>query len=452
MSNFYNWLNEVSIIKKESEYPSGTTLSLKHKLPSKKAEELFGNAGYKGGHTFTIDRDAEPEETLEFGKGEESIVVKDQDGKSIRLVGSINAIEKSFLSVMAGTKKARKDPHELMTCALCLNNTIYSGDEDPEEIISTIKPLAKQVVGWDESELEAFDSNYDALAAAISASNSIFKNFSKSIDRVFITGRNWDDEIKGFKMESGTIRDYNSSDIVVRDGKRFLGVSLKKKGRGTEKDPTLINKALESFFEGILQEREIKSIHEAKVGFFKEEVLEIKERISDKEVFKRLREHIRDKSNRDRMVDLLKSPKNRFFKKIDEVLKINTRDFIEKFLKTAFRVDLVNLKKYDFDFALVTGVGRYLKKSGLTIEKAGFHDIETTVSSLDDLIGNSKLSLEKPKGKKQAFEPGSTSVRLVYYIMADNKPLVELEIRYKGDYSGNPSFQAYATPVLKNII
>lgn len=445
---FYSWLmNEAHVISAPSRYPDGSPLSLKYFdfIKSKTTVGAWKDAGYDPGDEFIINRSGEPEETIELGRGKESIIVTDKDGKVIKVTGSKGAIEGSFTVT-------QKDPHELMTAALCLNNEVYSKVEDPDAVIESIKSLATDVVGHTKAEVDAFDSNYDALAAAISASNSILQNFSNSIDRAFITGRQWANEIKGFKMSSGTIKDYNSSDIVIRDGKDFLGVSLKKKGRSTERDPTLINNAVESFFEGILDKKDIDSIHEAKIKFFKEKVLNIDERISEKELFTRLREYIKDKDNKKRMVKLLKSKENIFFRQIDHILKINTKGFIEKFLKTAFRVDLKNLKKYDFDFALVTGVGRYLKKSGIVIEKAHYSSIENTVSALDDIIGNKKLKLEKPKGKKQAFEPGATSVTLTYYIIADDKPLIEIEVRYKGDYAGNPSFQAYATPVLKNII
>lgn len=450
MSKFYNWinnLNEAHVISKPGEYPTGKNLSLKYFdfIDSKTTVQAWKDAGYEPGDDFVINREGEPEETVSLGKGKKSLIVTDPNGMDIKIEGSKSAIEGSFTVV-------QKDPHELMTAALCLNNTEYGEDINPDEVISEIKETAGNVVGYTKAELDAFDGNYDALAAAISAANAIFKNFSNNIDRAFITGRQWADEIKGFKMESGTIKDYNSSDIVLRDGDNFLGVSLKKKGRSTEKDPTLINNAVESFFEGILNKRDIQSIHDAKIKFFKEKVLGIKGRISEKELFQQLREHIKDKSNHDRMVKLLKSRDNIFFKQIDHVLRINTKDFIEKFLKTAFRVELVNLKKYNFDFALATGVGRYLKKKGIVIENAHYSDIERTTSKIDDLIGNKKLKLEKPKGKKQAFEPGSTSVTLTYYIVAGDKELIEIEVRYKGDYAGNPSFQAYATPVLKNII
>lgn len=450
MSKFYNWindLNEVSVLSAPSRYPDGRTLSLKYFdfISSKTTVQAWKDAGYEPGDEFIVDRNGEFEETVKLGKGSKSLVVTDSNGINIKIEGSKSAIEGSFTVV-------QKDPHELMTAALCLNNTAYGKDINPDEVISEIKETAKNVVGHTKAELDAFEGNYDALAAAISAANAIFKNFSSGIDRAFITGRQWADEIKGFQMESGTIKDYNSSDIVLRDGKDFLGVSLKKKGRSTEKDPTLINNAVESFFDGILNKRHIQSIHDAKIKFFKEEVLGIKENIPEREVFKQLRDHIKDKSNYDRMVKLLKSDRNIFFKQIDYILKLNTRDFIEKFLKTAFRVDLVNLKKYDFDFALVTGVGRYLKKSGLVIENAHYSEIERTVSMIDDMIGNKKLELVKPKGKKQAFEPGASSVTLTYYIVAGGKELIEIEVRYKGDYAGAPSFQAYATPILKNII
>ena len=44
------------------------------------------------------------------------------------------------------------------------------------------------------------------------------------------------------------MKDFNSSDIVIKRGKEFYGISLKKKDRSTTADPTLLNKAVSNLF------------------------------------------------------------------------------------------------------------------------------------------------------------------------------------------------------------
>ena len=44
------------------------------------------------------------------------------------------------------------------------------------------------------------------------------------------------------------MKDFNSSDIVIKKGSQFYGVSLKKKDRGTSADPTLLNKSVSNLF------------------------------------------------------------------------------------------------------------------------------------------------------------------------------------------------------------
>ena len=58
--------------------------------------------------------------------------------------------------------------------------------------------------------------------------------------------------MKDFQVNAYGFKDYNSSDIVVRSGteKTFYGISLKKKKTVKAADPTLINKAFSTVFNG----------------------------------------------------------------------------------------------------------------------------------------------------------------------------------------------------------
>ena len=46
------------------------------------------------------------------------------------------------------------------------------------------------------------------------------------------------------------MRDFNSSDIILKRGRTYFGVSLKKKQSKTAEDPTVLNKAFDSLLNG----------------------------------------------------------------------------------------------------------------------------------------------------------------------------------------------------------
>jgi len=70
-------------------------------------------------------------------------------------------------------------------------------------------------------------------------------------EKVFVTGNKWPTEVAKFKVKAFGFDDYNSSDIIIKTkGKKYYGISLKKKPKGNSQDPTLINKAFDSILRG----------------------------------------------------------------------------------------------------------------------------------------------------------------------------------------------------------
>mgnify|MGYP000692560954 CR=1 FL=1 len=62
--------------------------------------------------------------------------------------------------------------------------------------------------------------------------------------------------------------DLNSSDFIVKKGKKYLGVSLKKKPLPTTGDPTLINKAFSSLLSGSPELKKVREGIEKDAGEF----------------------------------------------------------------------------------------------------------------------------------------------------------------------------------------
>ena len=67
----------------------------------------------------------------------------------------------------------------------------------------------------------------------------------------YMTGNKWPKDVEKFQISAFGFQDYNSADIIVTKNRRlFYGVSLKKKQTVKAQDPTLINKAFASAFDG----------------------------------------------------------------------------------------------------------------------------------------------------------------------------------------------------------
>jgi hypothetical protein len=96
----------------------------------------------------------------------------------------------------SGGKKI--DPNELMTAAVTMipENLNPTTLEEIDAIIDNAKKLVpKNVNDYSESELNAFDGNYNNIAQAISASNAIKKWIGGIPDKAWMTGKRWGKEI-----------------------------------------------------------------------------------------------------------------------------------------------------------------------------------------------------------------------------------------------------------------
>ena len=304
--------------------------------------------------------------------------------------------------------------------------------------------------------LEQFAGNYNDLATAVSSSNSIL-DIVGGVSKVFWTGKGWDSEIAPFNPPMGNIKDYNSSDIVVKgsDG-IYYGFSLKKKASSKDVDPTLINKPItgdKSFLNGVIAQSELDNIEASKEAFFdlvlkkhyKKTSAELK-KLSDGEKGKM----IRDISQK-QMGTYLKSSDNKFFKTADSIIrKGNGTDFAIAFMEQIFRTNLTKIESAgEFKFYLLTGIGKNGAEQ-LSVEAAEVKDLPSTVEAISKVVAKG-LKTVVTKGKKQAWDDGAGAAKIFHTIVSSGTPLVNIEIRYKGSYTANPQFQAVATPIFKGL-
>lgn len=106
-----------------------------------------------------------------------------------------------------------------------------------------------------------------AISAAIAIQDWMRKNHKVSepaADVVFMTGNVWPKEVQPLAIKANGFDAYNSSDIIIKPQgmpNAYFGVSLKKKPKPNDQDPTLINKAFDTIligdeFESIKKELE----------------------------------------------------------------------------------------------------------------------------------------------------------------------------------------------------
>ena len=402
-----------------------------------------------------------------------------------------------------GGTKISESTQEIMTCAVVLLNKQFDEEEitveDATTIIEDAKKKFTEIKGVEgkESLLDQFTNNWYDLATAISASNAILKEIKGTPTDAFWTGKEWVDEIAIYNADINNVKDYNSSDIVIKGSDNvYYGFSLKKKESKMAADPTLINKPItggKSFIKDWIDPADWQKIIDAKKKFFTQMIVawnlpENKKdnknagkfgkgwrtgstkvgKLSDKEFDKEIRKIPNEFAN-----DMLRGvgpKKNIFWKTVDDIIHDYSRQFVEKFLKLTFRLDLENFLKDitdapPFKFYLLTGIGKH-KGDSIGVEPADVKPLTTTIEKLSTMFAKGAkagtLSLGRTKrtikGRevelKQPWEYKKSEKRpakLFYTIYNGKDAILNIELRYKGSKTVEPQFQATATANFKNM-
>jgi hypothetical protein len=128
------------------------------------------------------------------------------------------------------------------------------------------------------------------------------------------------------------------------------------------------------------------------------------------------------------------------------VLNKNSQLFADSLLNIILKVKLFDemdakeLKKFKFDFALVTGVG-YVRGDDVFVGTSSVVDLKTTLcglTRLDKYYKNDeyKIAVDKEKSAK------SKGAKIFLQLKRGILVLLDLEIRYKGAFTPQPQFQA----------
>ena len=352
--------------------------------------------------------------------------------------------------------KISETTQEMMVAALVLNK-VRGGTVSESEAVDMIENAKKVFNDIDGATarpelVDQFNGNFNDLATAISSSDAILKVCPNPV-KVYWTGKGWTGEIAKYNPPIGNVKDYNSSDIVVKNSDGvFHGFSLKKKGRSTDVDPTLINKPITGnvgILKDILGAKDVELIERSKQLFF-DYVIFKHYKENPKRIDPKVKKKMIGDITQKQMGVYLKDPKNTFFRRVFQILSKHSEDFTKTFIELLFRTKMKDIEDSgEFKFYLLTGIGRFVKGS-VEVEKAELKDTPQTIATLTRIF-NSNLVMKPTPGKKQAWEKDAGAAKVFFSIFSDGAKIIDLEIRYKGSYTANPQFQAVATPDFKKI-
>ncbi len=364
--------------------------------------------------------------------------------------------------------KAGDDPNELMTAALCLKSklAIPQTVEDMDELIAFVKQevKAKKVIGASAGQIASLDGqDYVNLCQAASAALAIHKNGYGNSDKVYLTGQAWDKDVTQFQITKYGMKDFNSSDFICKKGANFIGISLKKKKRITEADPTLINKSFSTLFQDTKFNSMMSTLDRSAAAFYIKVLRKASRNPKEFNVPPAVVDAIKgvrlSQTNWKKFVqripnDLinaeLKSAGNRnLFQKMFAIIMKNKDLMANQLINLIFKSDLRTLKQVNFDFALVTGIGDYGPRKGVDVKPGEYKDIETTSTKLNSLLKDQGVGFRKTPGAVQAFDKGATAAMLKFDLMIGDLPVCHIELRYKGNFRSAPSFLAKMTDEFK---
>ena len=322
-------------------------------------------------------------------------------------------------------------------------------------------------------------------------------------EKVFMTGSTWPKEVEKFRLKRESDGfDYNSSDLVVKvDSETYYGISLKKKKNVKGADPTLINKAFDTFLQGNDFQKVRDDLADKRRDYFaglakeaaKNEIIYVPgiENMSNADIwnisFKNPLKNnqlvylinLKGSNTSSAPVELtevkgklvgsgenslfeedkqnglraffnreLAKTDNELFKGFKNVLSDNIDIFanglIDIVLKTKMQAGLraKDIGGYNFEFALVTGYADYTpsaKNPRLNLNAAKVIPQHSILCGLSDLQGNNKpYVLELDEKKKEE----ANAAKVFFNLKKAGVTILVLELRYKGDFKAQPQFFA----------
>jgi|TARA_B100001094_G_C18106807_1_gene758852 hypothetical protein len=356
---------------------------------------------------------------------------------------------------------------------------------------------------------------YGDLAASISAVLGTRSKLRKDKvpSKVYLTGNKWHPDVEPFKVKAFGMADYNSSDVILKlNGNDFVGISLKKKPKVNSASPTLINNAFSAYIEGPKFASTRNKLNDHRIKFFAGVIKEACEpggplerfavagnkkissmnpnNIADAKALwdmKVIRTKNDGKTQKIPLINLKSeselADRNGLVKNTgSDPSQLSFRDFVNKklqstgklnplyqgfldimnqddvkenladvlltrVLKTGLMDTLDTWDKYEFGFYLTEGVGTVDKNLSPNVGSANVLDVHSI------MIAMANLSKEETKMVLDKQKTLSKNAAKVFFILSKGKtPILEIELRYKGDFAAFPQFFAGITPEFKKMI
>ena len=357
---------------------------------------------------------------------------------------------------------------------------------------------------------------YSNLAAALSAVKATRTVYSSPPEKVYLTGNKWHPDVASLKIKAMGMKDYNSSDLILRYGNLYVGISLKKKPDPLKNNPTLINNALSTFLKGNeplidgLQKHRVKYfasvIQEACMsggplyGFATAEtdgksILELDPtnlndalllwnvKVPRKKNNKIESEFLINLKSQSELADgggVLKkgngSNKQNAFrdfvnKKLynpnqtlnplwqgyldimnkPDIKETLAKSLLDKVLKLSLfdELEMSNWTGRDFAFHLVTGVGQV---STSLIPSVSEGKIQSLNSIMITVLKLSSQPTNLIVNKDRTFEGDGSRAKVIFTLFKGKTPILDVELRYKGDFKAYPQFFATMTPEFQKMV
>ena len=354
---------------------------------------------------------------------------------------------------------------------------------------------------------------YGDLAASISAvlGNRQKLKKDKIPSKVYLTGNKWHPDVEPFKVKAFGMSDYNSSDVILKlNGNDFVGISLKKKPKANSASPTLINNAFSAYIEGPQFKSTRDKLNDHRIKFFAGVIKEAcgpggplerfalsgNKNISslnpnnkasakslwDMRVIRKkdgkpiplinlksesdlkdpnglIKQSGNDPSQesfRDFVNNKLQSTGNKLNPLYQGFLDIMNQDDVKDNLADVLLTRVLKLNlldvletwdKYEFGFYLTEGVGTVDKNLSPNIGSANVLNVHSI------MIAMAKLSRQETKMVLDKQKTLSKNAAKVFFTLSKgDTPILDIELRYKGDFAAYPQFFAGITPEFKELI
>ena len=343
------------------------------------------------------------------------------------------------------------------------------------------------------------------MAVGVSAALAI-RNYMNTEAEVttYMTGNKWPEEVEKFQISAFGFKDYNSADIIVTKNKKlFYGISLKKKPTVKAADPTLINKAFASVFDGKKFDNLKNQLIETRINYFADLVIEavdkriiLKKDIKNFDTLKQSnKKELFTASNRDKeqfgkyaYIDtkgyatadngylnndtrdpksmrffvneqLSEKKNNKLWKQFEKLIDVAGPKLAENLINIILKrylfdkLDAKDLDGKDFDFALVTGIANVKTSGDVNISDANILPLKTTLCGL-------KRIEEKYTGEYRVIQDTeatrkSEAAKIFFKLVKGDRQtisLLDLQVRYKGKFTPDPQFQGGLTKEFKKLL